>query len=268
MVTGCPQSRDREKGREGCSAGAVPPDNLLEEYCMLNLDPVGLTEAHPKLTLWTKRLRAALIGKNYFFNGQKKRARVFRRVDRKIPFENYVETGTFLGMTTDFLARTAKAHDAHVYSCEIDSRYHAIANRTVGDLPNVSLQQANSVDFLRELSPKLVTAWNFVYLDAHWNDYLPLRDELSILKAWQNSVVLIDDFKVPSDPRFGWDRYDEDREICLEHIAGTYGDSTVYFPNYPAPDERAAPRGYCVMAMSTPLQDILDQISLLRRHDH
>src|SRR5262249_5410929 len=238
------------------------------EYGMLNVDPVGLTEAHPKLTLWLKRLRAALIGKNYFFNGQKKRARVFSRVDRKIPFENYVETGTFLGMTTDFLARRAKAHDAHVYSCEIDSRYHAIANRTVGDLPNVSLQQANSVDFLRELSPKLVTAMNFVYLDAHWNDYLPLRDELLILRGWQNSVVLIDDFKVPSDPRFGWDRYDEDREICREHTPGPSGARPSSFPTFPAPDGRAAPGGSCVRAMSTPLQDILDQTPLLRSHDH
>jgi hypothetical protein len=24
---------------------------------------------------------------------------------------------------------------------------------------------------------------NFVYLDAHWNEYLPLRDELLILKS-------------------------------------------------------------------------------------
>jgi predicted O-methyltransferase YrrM len=233
---------------------------------MVAFDPVGLTEAHPKLTLHMKRLRTVLIGKNYFFNGQKNRARVFRAIDGKVPFENYVETGTFLGMTTDFLARRARARGAHVYSCEINDRHYAIAQRTVGDWPNVRLEQGNSVDFLRALSPRLSKAANFVYLDAHWRDYLPLRDELSIIKGWPNTVVLIDDFKVPSDLRFGWDRYDEEQEICLEHIAGTFGDNPIYFPNYPATDERAAPRGYCVMAMSTPLQAVLGQIPLLKRH--
>ena len=261
MVTGCSQPKQRNEG----SAGAVH-STIHWGICMLNLDPVALTEACPKLTLSLKRLRAALIGKNHYFNGQKKRARVFRGIDRKVPFENYVETGTFLGMTTDFLARRARTRDAQVYSCELNARYYAIANRTVGDLRNVNLEQANSVDFLRTLSPKLFQAKNFVYLDAHWYDYLPLRDELSILTGWPNSVVLIDDFKVPSDPRFAWDKYDDEREICLEHIAGTVGNSTVYFPNYPAPDERAAPRGYCVVAMSTPLQDVLDEIPLLKRH--
>ena len=98
-------------------------------------------------------------------------------------------------------------------------------------------------------------------------DYLPLRDELAILKEWPKTVVLIDDFKVPSDLRFGWDKYDEEREICLEHIAGSFGDKGVYFPSYPAPDEgTAAPRGYAVIAMSAPFEKVLDQVPLLRRH--
>ena len=234
---------------------------------MVAFDPVGLTEAHPKLTLHMKRLRTLLVGKNYFFNGQRNRARVFRAIDNRVRFENYVETGTFLGMTTDFLARRAKTHGAQVYSCEINERHYAIAQRTVGDRPNVRLQQGNSVDFLRTLSPRLSKATNFAYLDAHWQDYLPLRDELSIIKDWPSTVVLIDDFKVPFDLRFGWDKYDEEREICLEHIAGTCGNNPTYFPNYPATEERAAPRGYCIMATSAPLQEVLGGISLLKRHD-
>jgi len=235
---------------------------------MPSLSPVELTEAYPKLTLRMKRLRAALIGKNYFFNGQKIRALAFRAIDSSAHFENYVETGTFLGMTTDFLARTAKRHGAQVYSCEIQERYFAIASRTVGDWRNVHLYRENSVDFLRSLSPRIAHAKNFVYLDAHWNDYLPLREELSIVKEWPETVVLIDDFKVPSDPRFGWDKYDYQREISLEYISGAFGNNPVYFPNYPAPDERAAPRGYCVIATARPLQNILDQIPLLKRYEH
>jgi hypothetical protein len=105
-----------------------------------------------------------------------------------------------------------------------------------------------------------------VYLDAHWYDYLPLRDELTTLREWQNTVVMIDDFKVPSDDRFGWDKYDDEREICLQHIEGSFGDRAVYFPSYPATQEgEAAARGYCVIAMSQTLQQVLDRIPLLKK---
>jgi predicted O-methyltransferase YrrM len=233
---------------------------------MLNFDPVKLAEAYPRSTLIARRFRAVLTGRIYFFNGQKNRARVFDALNREVQFENYVETGTFLGMTTDFLARTARERGAHVYSCEINDRHFVIASRTVGMLQNVQLYHGNSVDFLRSLSSTLSRALNFVYLDAHWNEYLPLRDELLILKNWQNTVVMIDDFKVPSDERFGWDKYDDEQEICLQHIDGSFGGNAVYFPNYPATDEGAvAARGYCVIAMSEPLGKVLDRISLLRR---
>ena len=48
---------------------------------MLGKDTVTLTEAYPKITLQAKRLRAAITGTTYFFNGQKNRARVFRAID-------------------------------------------------------------------------------------------------------------------------------------------------------------------------------------------
>jgi predicted O-methyltransferase YrrM len=240
---------------------------------MPHSDLVKLAEAYPKSTILALRARAALTGKLYYFNGQNNRVRVFHAINRQARFENYVETGTYLGMTTDFLARMARDHAADVYSCEIDDRFFAIASRMVGSRTNVHLHHGNSVDFLRSLSPMLLPASNFVYLDAHWYDYLPLRDELSIIKECPNSVVMIDDFKVPADERFGWDRYDDEQEICLQHIDGSFGDNHVYFPSYPATHEEATyrgemfARGYCVIAMSDPLAKVLDRIPLLRKHD-
>ena len=234
---------------------------------MLNIDPVTLSETWPRFHLIARRARTALTGRLYYFNGQKKRAQVFDALTREITFQNFVETGTFLGMTTDFLSRTARACGAQVYSCELDDRLYAISWFAVGKRPNVHLHHGNCVDFLRSLSPRLTGATNFVYLDAHWYDYLPLRDELSIVKDWKNSVVMIDDFKVPWDKRFGWDKYDDDREICLEHIQGALGANAVYFPAYPATDEEPpTARGYCVIAMSEPLRRVLDRIPLLRTH--
>jgi predicted O-methyltransferase YrrM len=231
---------------------------------MLN---VKLSETYPRSTLIARRVTAALTGRVYYFNGQRRRAAVFRTLVRELPFQKFVETGTFLGRTTDFLAHTARAHQAQVYSCEIDDRHYAIARRAVGNRRNVHLHHGNSVDYLRSLSGELSQAVNFVYLDAHWHDYLPLRDELSILKGWKNTVVMIDDFKVPSDDRFGWDKYDDEREICLEHVDDILGDNAVYFPGYPATDEGAMARGYCMIAMSRPMQDVLDRIPALKRHE-
>ena len=92
---------------------------------------------------------------------------------------------------------------------------------------------------------------NFVYLDAHGHKYLPLRDELSVIVNWRNTVIMIDDFKVPFDKRFAWDKYDEEREICMPYVEHSIGSRALYFPNYPAEQEglRIA-RGYCVIAIS------------------
>ncbi len=234
---------------------------------MMRIDPVKLAESYPKSTLLARSVRTALTGKPYFFNGQRARSRVFHAINDSVRFGHYVETGTFLGMTTHFLARMARTRGAHVHSCELNDRFFTIASRTVGDLGNVHLQHGDSVDFLRSLSPRLAAAANFVYLDAHWYDYLPLKDELLILREWPSTIVMIDDFKVPADQRFGWDKYDDEREICLEHIDGSFGDNPVHFPSYPAPHEGdVPPRGYCVIAMSAPLQKVLDDIPLLKRH--
>ena len=48
----------------------------------------------------------------------------------------------------------------------------------------------------------------FFYLDAHWRDALPLREELRII-ATQHAcaVVMVDDFKVEDDSGYGFDIY-------------------------------------------------------------
>jgi predicted O-methyltransferase YrrM len=193
------------------------------------------------------------------------RALVFLEINSRIIFDNYLETGTHLGVTTHFLASVARKRGAVVYSCEINDDYYRIASSTVGDLTNVRLHHCNSVDFLRLLSPRVSGAVNFVYLDAHWYEYLPLRDELSVIVNWPNTVVMIDDFKVPFDEGFGWDRYDDEREICMSYIESSIESHAAFFPNYSAQEEGAVARGYCVVAMSKSCANALDEIRLLRR---
>jgi predicted O-methyltransferase YrrM len=234
------------------------------------IDPEWATELCPSLVMLGRRAAVRLTGRLYYFNGQKNRVRVFHAINERVPFENYVETGTYLGMTTDFLARTARSRGAHVYSCELDGRFFAISRRTAGRLDNVHLHHGDSVGFLAALLPQLSPAVNFVYLDAHCVGHLPLREELALLRDCPSTLVMIDDFQVPADPRFGWDRYDDRHRICLDYIADLVDAGHVYLPSYPATDEEAtwrgeaSPRGYCVIARSQTLRNVLDAIPLLR----
>lgn len=230
----------------------------------VNIDATKLLKSYPKATVFAHRLRAIVTGQPYFFNRQRVRLRVFREINRRIAFDNYIETGTCFGMTTHFFARIARISGAQVHSCEINDSHFAIARRTVGNMKSVNLHHGNSVDFLQSLNTS--DAVNFVYLDAHWYDYLPLRDELSVVEKWPNTVVMIDDFKVPFDKGFDWDKDNSDREICLEHIEGTIGSNPVYFPSYPAQWEGAAARGYCVIPMSERYANVLNEITLLKRY--
>ena len=59
----------------------------------------------------------------------------------------------------------------------------------------------------------------FFYLDAHWNDDLPLADEIDIIFSrcpW--AVVMIDDFEVPSDPGYQFDDYGPGKALVLGYI--------------------------------------------------
>jgi len=191
--------------------------------------------------------------------------RVFRALEEQLRFENYLETGTYLGMTTHFLSRIAQTRNAHVYSCEISDMYYDIAVQTVGRKPNVFLWKSDSVHFLRALAASVSPARNFVYLDAHWYDYLPLREELAIISGWPDTLVMIDDFKVPFDPGFGWDKYDNKQEICYEFISDVLGSVPAYFPKYPASAEKASPRGYCLIGFGNSALCALASIPLLKR---
>ena len=231
----------------------------------MKINVVRLTNLCPRSSVVVRRIRAAITGKPYFFNRQKMRVRVFNAINEKIYFNNYIETGTYLGITTHFLSATAARRSATVYSCEINDDYFAIARRTVGYLPNVHLHRGDSTEFLRHLTSQVSSAVNFVYLDAHWHQYLPLRDELSILCDWRSTVIMIDDFQVPYDNGFRWDKYDDEREICLRYIDGIFEAQSIYCPAYPAYKEgHKVALGYCVIATSKELQKVLNKIELLK----
>ena len=62
----------------------------------------------------------------------------------------------------------------------------------------------------------------FVYLDAHWNDDLPLVEELQIVSAgWPRAVIMIDDFQVPGDAGYGYDDWGPGRALTEDLLPAT-----------------------------------------------
>jgi len=117
-----------------------------------------------------------------------------------------VETGTYSGKTTAFLAETFP--ELRIYTIEVKFETFLIAERNLKSFSNVKQFCGSSEKIFKDLLPTLSGKRVLFYLDAHWEEYWPLLDELKeISGSLQNSCcIVIDDFKVPNRP-FKHDAY-------------------------------------------------------------
>lgn len=127
------------------------------------------------------------------------------------PSDTWVETGTFLGLTTEFLAKQAK----HVYSIEPEPRLAADAKRKFSGTSNVTILPGLSEDEFPKLLPKIEGSVSF-WLDGHYSAGFthrgpadtPIREELDALEAHLDRftavTILVDDVRCfdPNDPEF------------------------------------------------------------------
>lgn len=160
-----------------------------------------------------------------------------------------VETGTYLGNTTNYLARTFKVP---VHTSELVPRYHHAARRMLRELADVHPRLQDSRGFLRELAAQteMTSAATFFYLDAHWYNDLPLADEVEIIaKSWSRFAILIDDFKVPGDPDYAFDDYGPRKVLNLDYLKPVLSRNGLkaFFPTTRAKDETGGRAGYAVV---------------------
>ncbi len=203
------------------------------------------------------------------FNGQSARKEIFRKLLSTIDFQFIVETGTWLGDTTAYMAELSKLP---VFSAEVNRRYHSIAKMRLKDIQNVNLRNVDSTVLIKELSKQdgLSNACPFFYLDAHWYRELPLTQEIElIVQQWDRFVIMVDDFKVPGDDGYGYDDYGPGKTLSIEHIGPLlrHYDLTTYFPATRSADETGKKRGCVLLARTGPLTQMLRTISSLRRYD-
>jgi predicted O-methyltransferase YrrM len=206
-----------------------------------------------------------LVGANPF-NGQVNRLDIFREILDVCNISVIVETGTCRGATTEYMGRI---FSGKIYSCEVNRRYFEYAKRRLANLTNVEVQLIDSRRLLEQLfNLRLLRGKSiFFYLDAHWNEDLPLLGEISlILNSNVPAVVMIDDFEVPSDQGYGYDTYGQRKKLCLQMLNG-FRDQTeyAYFPALPAVKETGPRRGCIVFTTSVELDQRLRTLLSLRR---
>jgi hypothetical protein len=121
-----------------------------------------------------------------------------------------VETGTYLGATTPTLAKMA----SDIHTIEINPEYFAQVHF---DLPNIQKYLGNSPFVLKQILPEMPKPCLF-YLDAHWNEYWPILDELKTIGQYaKDSIIIIHDFWVPERPELGFDSY-KGQKLDYEYI--------------------------------------------------
>jgi predicted O-methyltransferase YrrM len=202
------------------------------------------------------------------FNGQSNRIRIFNAIVACIRPIAIIETGTYLGTTTEFMAATGLP----VYTIEGNPRNYGFARARLWRKPNVRLYHGDSRIELRKLLDgplKSLTGTSlFFYLDAHWNDDLPLADEIAIIFGRSsNAVVMIDDFEVPGDPGFGYDDYGPEKALNAKYVAplAETHDLAIFYPSVPSQEETGRRRGCAVLCKSVSLGGTMQGIPLLRR---
>jgi len=197
-------------------------------------------------TLSDSRLKQAFT--NTPFNNQRTRTEIVDNIFNNEKFDEIIETGTLLGNTTEYFANK----DIPVTSVEISELYFLISTIRFIDKKNINLINSDSSNFLFSLKPSKRKI--FFYLDAHSQDFIPLQKELSHCLKFENSIILIDDFKVPENKTFGYDTYDS-VELSIENYDHLLNHD-LYFPNYDAKKDFNS-RGYVFIDISGSYSNLL-----------
>jgi hypothetical protein len=204
------------------------------------------------------------------FNGQFSKHRIFDDLCAAFPFQAFVETGAYLGSTTQFLCRQGKP----VYAVEIDPGSYERTRTRLRNEQQVQLALGESPEFLETLTRETLAGEDltFFYLDAHWREHLPLREELNVIATRHpRAVVMIDDFKIEDDRGYGYDSYDGGQEIALAFLDDELRKHAwqVFFPALLSSRDHMItdilpPRGTAVMSCDEEIARVLRQILSLR----
>ena len=116
----------------------------------------------------------------------------------------WIETGTYLGDSTEYLSNNAQ----FVYSIEPSKKYYDIAKEKLSHKKNIELINGTSEESLENILKDLISDNVSFWLDGHFSggdtfegtNHSPVLIELDIIKKhlskYKNIVILIDDFRI------------------------------------------------------------------------
>ena len=201
------------------------------------------------------------------FNGQLFRQKIFLELIHKIDFAGIIETGTYRGTTTEYLHNCS---ELPVYTVELIPRFYGYVKARFSSNSKIATHCGDSRKFLQKLIDRKILLDQPVlfYLDAHWEDDLPLREELELIFShYSNAVVMIDDFCVPGDPGYGYDDYGEGKALTLEYLKALEEFKlALFFPTRPSLYETGVRRGTIVIAQDKSLKEQLSSFMTLKLH--
>jgi hypothetical protein len=185
------------------------------------------------------------------FNGQAFRMRNFFVISDAFKPNVGIETGTFLGTTSYLFLGIPSIRE--FYTIESSEEYFEKARDrwAINWEKNLVKYEFIHGDSSKKIS-KLLESFDpesdrlLIYLDAHWEKFVPTRLELEALASWNGSwIALIDDFKVnslvPSEVSYGYDSY-AGSTIDFSLISGL-DNCKLFVPRTPADRETGWRRG-------------------------
>ena len=148
----------------------------------------------------------------------------------------FIETGANVGSTLAYVARTYP--HIQCLSCEPDLQAFQHAVKNTISLPNVSIFNETSQEFLKRIAQEHAYLFEgnvLFWLDAHGYGFKwPLKEEIAFITMnFKAAYILIDDFKVPGLQCFGYDEYRG--QVCsFDYIRDSFGtdDFDLYYPSY------------------------------------
>ncbi len=198
------------------------------------------------------------------FNGQQFRIHMFEDLHAALKFSAFVESGSYRGVTTEYFAEFG----IPVYAVESNLRFYTFARLRLKRFDDrLHLTCADSRHYLHQLAydRRFPRQRVFFYLDAHWEEDLPLREELEIIyNFWPDAVVMVDDFQVPGT-RYAYDDYGEGKVLNVDYLRSLPVLKLWKF--YPAVDEThetGAKRGCVILCHNSDIASIIRSIGSVR----
>ena len=178
-----------------------------------------------------------IVLQNLGFHGDKYLINLVDIIIKNYNISYFIETGTNVGSTLKYVGEN---YNVNCLSCEPDMVSYKEALKNIKEITNKNINIFNikSQSFIQHIKEKMDYLYKeptLFWLDAHgWGFEWPLQEEISfITKNFEKGFVLIDDFKVPHLPCFGFDYYDG-YECSYEYIEDFIRTDSyeLYYPNY------------------------------------